>query len=143
MTRDIDLQQTLNTLSKIENMAIVTRDRIATGIETIQELEDDYQRMDKLRNVRRIILAEGGIVEIIMRNFEYYPNHKAACRAALKTIVSLVGSDFALNKLMDKSIAEEKEYDRRVAGVKVKEVTFTRVEKKRGLGAILLFYQDV
>ena len=136
MTRDIDLQQTLNTLSKIENMAIVTRDRIATGIETIQELEDDYQRMDKLRNVRRIILAEGGIVEIIMRNFEYYPNHKAACRAALKTIVSLVGSDFALNKLMDKSIAEEKEYDRRVAGVKVKEVTFTRVEKKRGLGVL-------
>ena len=134
MSRDIDLQQTINTLSKVETMAIVTRDRIATGDETLQELEDDYQRMDKLRNVRRVVLAEGGMVEMILRNFDYYPSHVGATRAALKSLVSLIASDICVTRFMDQSIAEEKESDRRIAGVKVKEVTFTRVEKKRGLG---------
>ena len=137
MSNDIDLQQTLNTLSKIETMAVVTRDRIISGEETLQELEEDYQRMDKLRNVRRVVLANGGIVEIILRNFDYYPNHMAATRAALSALTTLVPSDVALKLMMDKSIAEEKEMDRRIAGVQVKEVEFTRrVEKKRGLGVL-------
>ena len=121
MSNDIDLQQTLNTLSKIETMAVVTRDRIISGEETLQELEEDYQRMDKLRNVRRVVLANGGIVEIILRNFDYYPNHMAATRAALSALTTLVPSDVALKLMMDKSIAEEKEMDRRIAGVQVKE----------------------
>ena len=136
LTKDIDLTQCLNTLSKIESMAIVTRDRIPTGEETLQELEEDFQRMNTMRDVRRAILANSGIVEIILRNFEYFPNHEGATRASFRAMAELTKHDCALQRLIDASIQEEKEYDRRVAGVKVKEIEYTRVDKKRGLGVL-------
>jgi hypothetical protein len=67
----------LNPLSYfLFNLLIRTSFTVPTGEETLQELEEDFQRMDQLRNVRRLILAQGGIVEIVLRNFDYYQNHQ-------------------------------------------------------------------
>jgi hypothetical protein len=127
----------LNPLSYfLFNLLIRTSFTVPTGEETLQELEEDFQRMDQLRNVRRLILAQGGIVEIVLRNFDYYQNHQGAVRAGLRAISELTKNDLALQRLLDASIAEEKEYDRRLAGVKIEDIKYAKVEKKRGLGVL-------
>ncbi len=129
----LDLQQNINTFTKIESMALVTRDRAPTAETTLQELEDDKQRMEKMRNARRKVLAEKGLVEVVMRNMDYYPSHMGCTRAAFNALQQLVRSPVAMQRMMDNAAQEEKDFDRRSAGVAQTVVTYTKVVRKRGL----------
>ena len=113
----LELQQQLNTMQKIDLLAMVSRDRVPGEDTTPEELEEDKVRMEKLRDKRREVLAGEGVVESVMRNMDYYPSHEGLQRGAFNVLQQLVRSPIAMERFRNRSYADELDYDRRKAGV--------------------------
>ena len=129
----LELQQQLNTMQKIDMMAMVSRDRVPDEDTTPEEIEEDVVRMEKIRDKRREVLANQGIVESILRNMDYYPSHMELQRGAFNALQQLVRCPVAMERFLNRGYADEIDYDRRKAGVPSSEVRYERVVRTRGL----------